>query len=84
MVQAAVEKRSRKVGIWAAKRVKEWGKMRKVEKVHREMQAKEHLSAFRIQIYWKRYCKIVILPRKEAEKRVKAAIFIQSTYKGYR
>lgn len=84
MVQAAVQKRSRRVGIWAAKRMKEWIKQQKVDKVHREMQAMEHLSAFRIQIYWKTYCKTVIFTRKEAEKRTKAAVIIQSAYRGYR
>ena len=84
MVQAAVQQRSRKAALKAAKRMKVWVEEQKVEKIRKELHAKEHLSAFRIQIHWRKYAKSVIFARKEAEKREKAAICIQSLYRGYR
>lgn len=84
MVQAAVQRRSRKAALQAAKRMKVWLEEQKVKKIRRELQAKEHLSAFRIQIYWRNYAKTVISARKVAQKRCKAATTIQRIYRGYR
>lgn len=83
LVNEAVLKWQRTIALKAARQLQLWLSQVRIDRIHREIKAKEHLAAYRIQIYWKKYRFSVISTREKTAEMTKKVVLIQAWFRGY-